>query len=154
MNELNPSPELIAVALAAVAKYRDRKYPTGEDRTALCSASIILADAWSRRADDAGRLRKAFSRVRDKAVALRVAVDRVINRPRTWRELIEPQAGLVAALGELSQAEIASLPASPSAEPCQPGCVDGKMLDYNPRSGQGKEYPCPKCAPEKEDEKR
>lgn len=98
----------------------------------------IHIKVWNCRADDAGRLREAFSRVRDKAVALRVAAERVINRPRTWRELIAPKMELATALDKLSQAEIASLPASPSAEPC---CHTG----------------CEKCdppAPAKEDEKR
>ena len=64
--ELKPSPELIAVALAAVAKYRDRLYPTGEDRAALCSASIVLADAWNRRSTVEAEL-KAMTAERDEA---------------------------------------------------------------------------------------
>lgn len=46
-----PTEDQIQAALEMVALHRDKQYPVGEDRAALCHAAIILADAWSKRAD-------------------------------------------------------------------------------------------------------
>jgi hypothetical protein len=54
---------------------------------------------------------------------------------------------------ELAEAWRKMATAAPATETTcgELGCVDGKRLDYNPRTGQGKEYPCNKCAPAAQD---
>lgn len=111
-------------------------------------AAFTLLTPNRRPASDEARLREAFSKVRDKAVALRVSVGRVINRPRTWRELLDPEKALASALAELSRAEISCLPASPSAEPC-PHCLgQGVIKGHECGCGGGEPVPA------KEGEKR